>query len=188
MSRLHSLGSTLLPKWRVRATLQPIAIRQTRDQRCTRKPLGPTTALGVFLFAASLAASSYRPQSIQLLSTTRAPCRSVITAFGLRTKDGGTLRTILDTGDYMIGLSKGREMRAQWQRAAEIAACGRGHRRSASRLNLRCSTTPSLISLRWLDDPSFYVASKRARLASMSHFVPSRAPTYPAADLRRMLP
>jgi hypothetical protein len=47
----------------------------------------------------------------------------VITAFGLRTKDGGTLRTILDTGDYMIGLSKGREMRAQWQRAAEIAAC-----------------------------------------------------------------
>jgi hypothetical protein len=75
----------------------------------------------------------------------------VITAFGLRTKDGGTLRTILDTGDYMIGLSKGREMRAQWQRAAEIAACGRGHRRSASRLNLRCSTTPSLISALFYD-------------------------------------
>jgi hypothetical protein len=102
------------------------------------------------------------------------------------------LRTILDTGDYMIGLSKGREMRAQWQRAAEIAACGRGHRRSASRLNLRCSTTPSLISLRWLDDPSFYVASKRAWSSRFNEPLRSvaadRAPTYPAAGLRRMLP
>jgi len=38
----------------------------------------------------------------------------------LVTKDGGTLRTILDARAYMLALSKDRERRAQWQRAAEL--------------------------------------------------------------------
>jgi hypothetical protein len=38
----------------------------------------------------------------------------------LLTKDGGTLRTVLDTRTYMLALSKDRERRAQWQRAAEL--------------------------------------------------------------------
>jgi len=38
----------------------------------------------------------------------------------LVTKDGGTLCTVLDARAYMLALSKGRERRAQWQRAAEL--------------------------------------------------------------------
>jgi tripartite-type tricarboxylate transporter receptor subunit TctC len=38
----------------------------------------------------------------------------------IRTKDGGTLRTVLDARAYMLGLSKGRELRSQWQRACEL--------------------------------------------------------------------
>ena len=38
----------------------------------------------------------------------------------LRTKDGGTLRTVLDARTYMLALSKDRERRTQWQRAAEL--------------------------------------------------------------------
>jgi hypothetical protein len=38
----------------------------------------------------------------------------------LHTKDGGTLRTVLDARTYMLALSKDREHRAQWQRAAEL--------------------------------------------------------------------
>jgi hypothetical protein len=38
----------------------------------------------------------------------------------LPTKDGGTLRTILDARTYMLALSKQRETRRQWQRAAEL--------------------------------------------------------------------
>jgi hypothetical protein len=38
----------------------------------------------------------------------------------LVTKDGGTLRTILDARAYMLALSNDRERRAQWQRAAEL--------------------------------------------------------------------
>ena len=37
----------------------------------------------------------------------------------LVTKDGGTLRTVLDARTYMLAL-KDREQRAQWQRAAEV--------------------------------------------------------------------
>jgi hypothetical protein len=33
---------------------------------------------------------------------------------------GGTLRTVLDARTYMLALSKDREHRAQWQRAAEL--------------------------------------------------------------------
>jgi hypothetical protein len=36
------------------------------------------------------------------------------------TKDGGTLRTVAEAREYMLGLSKSRELRAQWQRAAEL--------------------------------------------------------------------
>jgi hypothetical protein len=32
----------------------------------------------------------------------------------LPTKDGGTLRTVLDARIYMLALSQGREQRAQW--------------------------------------------------------------------------
>jgi hypothetical protein len=38
----------------------------------------------------------------------------------LPTKDGGTLRTVAEARTYMLGLSKARELRAQWQRAAEL--------------------------------------------------------------------
>jgi hypothetical protein len=38
----------------------------------------------------------------------------------LVTKDGGTLRTVLDARAYILALSKDRERRAQWQRAAEL--------------------------------------------------------------------
>jgi hypothetical protein len=38
----------------------------------------------------------------------------------LPTKDGGTLRTVLDARTYMLGLSQDRELRQQWQRACEL--------------------------------------------------------------------
>ena len=38
----------------------------------------------------------------------------------LVTKDGGTLRTVLDARTYMLGLSKDRERSARWQRAAQL--------------------------------------------------------------------
>jgi hypothetical protein len=38
----------------------------------------------------------------------------------LATKDGGTLRTILDARVYMLRLSKDRERSALWQRAAQF--------------------------------------------------------------------
>ena len=38
----------------------------------------------------------------------------------LATKDGGTLRTILDVRAYILRLSKDRERSAQWQRAAQL--------------------------------------------------------------------
>jgi hypothetical protein len=38
----------------------------------------------------------------------------------LPTKDGGTLRTVAEARVYMLGLSKSRELRAQWQRAVEL--------------------------------------------------------------------
>jgi hypothetical protein len=38
----------------------------------------------------------------------------------LPTKDGGTLRTVAEARAYMLGLSKARELRSQWQRAAEL--------------------------------------------------------------------
>jgi hypothetical protein len=38
----------------------------------------------------------------------------------LPTKDGGTLRTVAEARAYMLGLSKSRELRSQWQRAAEL--------------------------------------------------------------------
>jgi hypothetical protein len=38
----------------------------------------------------------------------------------LVTKDGGTLRTVLDARAYMVQLSRDRERSAQWQRAAKL--------------------------------------------------------------------
>jgi hypothetical protein len=38
----------------------------------------------------------------------------------LPTKDGGTLRTVIDARSYMLRLSKDRERSAQWQRAAQL--------------------------------------------------------------------
>ena len=38
----------------------------------------------------------------------------------LSTKHSGTLRTVEDDRSYMLALSKDRERRAQWQRAAEL--------------------------------------------------------------------
>ena len=35
-------------------------------------------------------------------------------------KDGGTLRTVAEARAYMLALSKARELRSQWQRAAEL--------------------------------------------------------------------
>jgi hypothetical protein len=38
----------------------------------------------------------------------------------LATKDGGTLRTILDARAYVLRLSKDQERSAQWQRAVQL--------------------------------------------------------------------
>jgi hypothetical protein len=38
----------------------------------------------------------------------------------IRTTDGGVLRSVLDARTYMVGLSKDRELRPQWQRACEL--------------------------------------------------------------------
>src|SRR6516164_7543723 len=38
----------------------------------------------------------------------------------LPTKDGGTLRRVLDARAYMLRLSKDRERSARWQRAAQL--------------------------------------------------------------------
>jgi len=38
----------------------------------------------------------------------------------LPTKDGGTLRTVLDARTYMLRPSKARERDTRWQRAAEL--------------------------------------------------------------------
>ena len=38
----------------------------------------------------------------------------------LSTKDGGTLRTVLDARAYMLRLSKDRERSARWQRATQL--------------------------------------------------------------------
>jgi hypothetical protein len=42
----------------------------------------------------------------------------------LSTKDGGVLHTVLDARAYMLALSKDREHRTQWQRAAELLLDG----------------------------------------------------------------
>src|SRR5262249_7572288 len=38
----------------------------------------------------------------------------------LPTKDGGTLRTIRETVDYMTGIAKKRELPSQWQPVAKL--------------------------------------------------------------------
>jgi len=39
----------------------------------------------------------------------------------LRTKDGGTLRTVLDARRYMLQLSKDRQRSGPWKKAAQLA-------------------------------------------------------------------
>jgi hypothetical protein len=39
----------------------------------------------------------------------------------LPTKDGGTLRTVLDARSYMLRISKHRQRSVQWQRVAQLA-------------------------------------------------------------------
>ena len=70
----------------------------------------------------------------------------------LPTKDGGTLRTVLDARAYMLRLSKDRERSAQWQpnyslRRPMLAL-------SAGNSNLRCSTTASSTLGRWHEGPN----------------------------------
>jgi hypothetical protein len=38
----------------------------------------------------------------------------------LPTKDGGSLRTVLDARTYMLGLSKDRELGLHWQRVCDL--------------------------------------------------------------------
>src|SRR5262245_5221181 len=57
----------------------------------------------------------------------------------LPTKDGGTLRTVLDARAYMLRLSKDRERSARWQRAAQLRRPMSAL--SAGNSNSRCSMT-----------------------------------------------
>ena len=66
----------------------------------------------------------------------------------LPTKDGGTLRTVLDARAYMLRLSKDRERSARWQRAAQNyslrpTTCGAIRLRSARRtfMMVRCDAS-----------------------------------------------
>jgi hypothetical protein len=54
-----------------------------------------------------------------LLAVSSAYLRNKL-ARPLPTKDGGTLRTVLDVRAYMLALSKGREANARWQHAVEL--------------------------------------------------------------------
>jgi hypothetical protein len=38
----------------------------------------------------------------------------------IATKEGGTVRTVLDARTYMLALSKDRKLRTQWQRGCEL--------------------------------------------------------------------
>jgi len=59
------------------------------------------------------------------------------------TKDGGTLRTVLDARTYMLALPKRRETTVQSQRAAELLLEAPTWPHSARQWSWRCSTMPS---------------------------------------------
>jgi hypothetical protein len=61
----------------------------------------------------------------------------------LPTKDGGTLRTVLDARTYMLGLSKDRERCARWKRVAELLLSEVMSPPATGRLSWLCSWTPS---------------------------------------------
>jgi hypothetical protein len=65
----------------------------------------------------------------------------------LPTKDGGTLRTVLDARAYMLRLSKDRERSARWQRAAQLLLAKADVALSAGNSNSRCSMTASSMLL-----------------------------------------
>jgi hypothetical protein len=49
-----------------------------------------------------------------------APYLSKKLTHPIPTKDGGTLRTVLDARTYMLALSEDRELRQQWQHTCEL--------------------------------------------------------------------
>src|SRR5262249_50873915 len=65
-----------------------------------------------------------------------------VTGVPLPTKDGGTLRTVLDARAYMLGLSKGRERRTQWQHAAELLLAQADVADFSKQVELATSITP----------------------------------------------
>jgi hypothetical protein len=71
----------------------------------------------------------------------------------LRTKDGGTLRTVADAANYIVALSEdGR--RTHWDRTVQLLLDWRTHPRSAASSNSRCFTIGSSTSkCRHADDP-----------------------------------
>ena len=71
----------------------------------------------------------------------------------LPTKDGGTLRTVLDARAYMLRLSKDRERSARWQRAAQLSLRRPMSALSAGNSNSRCSMMASSTLGRWHENP-----------------------------------
>jgi hypothetical protein len=63
---------------------------------------------------------AFRAGGSYLLAVARSYLSQSLTR-PLRTKDGGTLRTILGARSYILQLSKARQRSAQWQRAAQLA-------------------------------------------------------------------
>ena len=61
----------------------------------------------------------------------------------IRTKDGRTLYTVLETRAYMLRLSKDRKRRAQWHRAAQLLLEHTDVAALSGQWNSRCSTTAS---------------------------------------------
>ena len=62
---------------------------------------------------------AFLPPLSSLLAVSSAYLRTKL-ARPLPTKDGGTLRTVLDVRAYMLRLPKDRELRAQWQHAVGL--------------------------------------------------------------------
>jgi len=79
-----------------------------------------------------------------------APYLSQKLTRSIRTKDGGTLRSVLDARTYMLALSEDRELRAQWQRACELLLAEADIDPLSGRLSWRCSMTPSLMLRQWI--------------------------------------
>src|SRR5262249_30760376 len=66
------------------------------------------------------AASSHSPSVALMFPAVSQSYLSQKLTRPLPTKDGGTLRTVLDARAYMFRLSKDRERSARWQRVAQL--------------------------------------------------------------------